>query len=285
MQRHHRFLPVVFAAASMLTGCLQTFGGPYGGPEPGPTPDPAGTMTPTNGDRGGGNPDPGTGASPDLGSAPTFDLAGPPAPTGSISLMVGSSSSSLRLNDTTDITVNVMPAGGFDGNVIYSLEGAPTGVTATFNPPGGMVSQPTTTVMTLKTASDAMPGTGTALTIKATSGTISGSTPVTLDIKAELLVTIAKGVNIGTSAAPNLTAFGAQTMPTIFVAPGTKVTWVNEDSINHEIHSDGTLGIQHEGGPLMANGANQYTQTFNGTGTYNYRCHIHPNMKGQIVVK
>ncbi|HUS63008.1 MAG TPA: plastocyanin/azurin family copper-binding protein, partial [Kofleriaceae bacterium] len=98
-------------------------------------------------------------------------------------------------------------------------------------------------------------------------------------------VTIAKGVAIGTAAAPNLEAFGAVSMPTIFVAPGTKVTWVNQDGINHQIHSDGNLGIAHEGGPLQANGANAYTQTFNGTGTYNYRCHIHPNMKGQIVVK
>jgi plastocyanin len=104
-------------------------------------------------------------------------------------------------------------------------------------------------------------------------------------VKAELLVTIPKGVDIGTSATPNLTAFGAQTIPTIFVAPGTKVTFVNADSINHEVHSDGTLGIAHEGGPLMANGANAYTQTFNGAGTFNFRCHIHPNMKGQIVVK
>ena len=284
MLRRNCFLTVVFAAASLMTGCLSPFGGPASGPDPGPTPvDPG--MQSANGDRGGGNPDPGGSPAPDLGLAPSPDLAGPPSPTGSISLSLASSSGSIRLNDSLDVTVNVTPAGGFDGVAVYSLEGAPTGVTATFNPPGGMIANATTTVMTLKTVGDVTPAAAQALTIKAVSGAISGSTPLTLDILAELLVSIPKGVNIGTSAAPNLTAFGAQSIPTIFVAPGTKVTFINTDSINHEIHSDGTLGIAHEGGPLMANGANSYTQTFKATGTFNFRCHIHPNMKGQIVVK
>jgi plastocyanin len=110
-------------------------------------------------------------------------------------------------------------------------------------------------------------------------------------IPAELLVMIAKGVNIGTAAAPNKAAFGTYGLPTIQVAAGTKVTWVNGDGINHEIHSDGSFGIAHEGGALMANGANSYTQIFKNTGaagttaTYSYRCHIHPNMLGQIIVK
>ena len=67
-------------------------------------------------------------------------------------------------------------------------------------------------------------------------------------------------------------------------------TWVNRDAINHEIHSDGNLGIAHEQGDLLANGANSYSQVFKNTGaagtttTYNYRCHKHPNMIGSIVV-
>ena len=67
------------------------------------------------------------------------------------------------------------------------------------------------------------------------------ATHLALSIQAELLVSIPKGVDIGSNANPNLTAFGAQTINTLFVAPGTKVTFVNDDAINHEIHSDGTF--------------------------------------------
>ena len=300
MRRH--LLPLVFAVASMA-GCLSQFGGTYG-PDPGSGSSSGSSpgQPSQNGNRGGGgsgggggggtgSPDPGTGSSTgggavDMGQAAApVDLAGPVAQSGSIAITPSTTSEALRLNDSKQIMLTVAPSNGFNGMVTFSLAGAPTGVTATFQPPGMMISTQTSVVMTLKTASNTTPFTGKALTITAASGAISATAPVTLDVKAELLVIIPKGVNIGTSAQPNLTAFGAQSIPTVFVAPGTKVTFLNQDSINHEIHSDGTLGIQHEGGPLLANEANSYTQTFNGTGTYNFRCHIHPNMKGQIVVQ
>jgi plastocyanin len=222
-----------------------------------------------------------------MATAPTFDLAGPPAMTGSLNLSLDSTSASLRMNDSKDLTLTVTPQDGFDGIVTLAAENLPAGVTATFTPPGGMLSgtAPMTVKVTLKSASDTKPAAGMALDLKATSGTITATTPLTVDVTAELLVIIPKGVDIGTSSNPDLTAFGAQSIQTYFVTPGTKVTFINEDSINHEIHSDGTLGISHEGGPLMADGANSYTQTFNGSGTFNFRCHIHPNMKGQIVVQ
>jgi hypothetical protein len=276
LRRKAHFFPVVVAAATLASGCLTTFGGSYG-PEPGPA-DPG--MTSQNGNR---PIDPGPSGGQDAGTVQPNP--GPPAQSGTLSLMLASSSDSLRLNEAKEYDVMVVPGGGFNGSVTYSVDGLPTGATATFDPASGMVSSTTTVKLTIKTAGDSPVGNGNALTIKAVSGTIVGSTPFTLDVKAELLVTIPAGVDIGTSAAPNLQAFGAQSIPTIFVAPGTKVTFVNADAINHEIHSDGTLGIAHEGGPLMANGANSYTQTFSGSGTFNFRCHIHPNMKGQIVVK
>jgi plastocyanin len=297
LRRKSHFVSVVLAAAS-LTGCLGSYGGGTAGPQAGPDPvatDPGSTGggstnpgTSPNADRPAANPDPSPGTQnpaqdPTQTQPPV--MTGPPAAAGTISLSAASTSESLRLNDSKDLVVSVMPAGGFNGMVVYSLVDAPAGVTATFDPPSAMVSALTTTTLTLKTSSDFKPATGIALKIKGTSGTIEGIAPLTLDVTAELLVRIAKGVAIGTNAAPNLTAFGAQSIPTIFVAPGTKVTFVNDDTINHEIHSDGTLGVKHEGGPLTANAGNAYTQTFNGAGTFNFRCHIHPNMKGQIVVK
>jgi plastocyanin len=276
LRRKAHFLPVVVAAAALASGCL---GSTSFGPETGPA-DPG--MTSDNSDR---PPADTTGGDNGTPPAAAPDLGGPPAAQGKIDLMMSSTSESIRLNETLTYDVMVLPSQGFNGSVVYSVEGLPTGVTATFDPPGGMISTATTTKLTLKSAGDAVPATGKALTLKATSGTIIGQLAVTLDIKAELLVTIPKGVDIGTSAAPNLVAFGAQSIPTVFVAPGTKVTFVNADSINHQIHSDGGQGIAHEGGPLQANAANTYTQTFNAAGTFNFRCHLHPNMKGQIVVK
>jgi plastocyanin len=282
--------------ALLASGCLSQFGAPGGGtpqqPAPGPQSpnsnrggDSTGPIDPGGGGGGGGGG--GTSVVADMAPpAPLPDLAGPPASTGTLSLSLPSTSESLRLNESKDITVTVTPSAGFSGMVTYAVDNLPAGVTATFDPPAAMVTAPTTTKLTLKTSSSMKPNNALAMQVKATSGAISAPPqPLTLDVKAELLVTIPNGVKVGTNAAPNLEAFGAQTIETVFVAPGTKITFVNADAINHQIHSDGTLGVAHEGGPLMANGGNAYTQTLNGTGTLNFRCHIHPGMRGQIVVK
>ena len=293
LRRKSHYVSVVLAAASLMTGCLSTYGGSTPGPQSGPEPaasDPAAqdpTATPPDNSRTGANPDPAPGSGTPTQN-PTQNppaMTGPPAATGAVAVSLASTSESLRLNDSKDVVVTVNPSGGFNGMVTYSLVDAPVGVTATFEPATAMISAVATTTMTIKTSSDFKPASGIALKVKAISGTIEGVAPMTVDVTAELLIHIAKGVAIGTNAAPNLMAFGAQSIPTVFVAPGTKVTFVNDDTINHEIHSDGTLGIKHEGGPLTANAGNSYTQTFSGAGTFNFRCHIHPNMKGQIVVK
>jgi plastocyanin len=277
-----RLLALVSAAS--LAGCLGAVTTPPTGPDPGGTPPPSGTPNP-----GSGNPDPQpqpSGGGQDAGSpTPAYDLAGPPSPMGTISVSLASSTETIRLNETRSIMVTLTPGNGFNGMTMFTVEGVPAGLTATITPPGAMMSGPTTATLAITTASDMMPASAMPLTVKASSGTIVGSAALSLDVKAELLLTIPKGVNVGSNASPNTSAFGAKSFPVYQIAPGTKVTFVNEDSINHEIHSDGTLGIQHEPGPLQANAANSYTQTFNGTGTFDFHCHIHPNMQGQIVVK
>ncbi|HZS37537.1 MAG TPA: plastocyanin/azurin family copper-binding protein [Polyangia bacterium] len=276
------FISLAFAA-SLASGCL----GAVSTPPPGGGPDPG---TPGTTDPNSGGPDPSPSPSPsgghDAGTpAPAWDLAGPPSPMGTISVSLASSSESLKLNDSKTVTVNLMPGNGFNGMTMFSVEGLPQGVTAAFTPPGAMMSGPMSATLTITTASSTVPAAGMPITVKASSGAIVGQAALTIDVTAELLVKIPKGVNIGSNATPNTSAFGAASIPVLYVSPGTKVTFINEDSINHEIHSDGTLGIAHEGGPLQAGGANSYTQTFNGKGTFDFRCHIHPNMKGQIVVQ
>lgn len=64
------------------------------------------------------------------------------------------------------------------------------------------------------------------------------------------------------------------------VEPGTKVTWVNEDTSNHTVtfqKGPGDLGNVDEGGKLSAG--------FDEAGSYSYVCQYHPNMEGRIRVR
>jgi len=78
-------------------------------------------------------------------------------------------------------------------------------------------------------------------------------------------------------------AFSPQTMT---VSQGSTVTWVNQDSVEHQIISD-TSGSNAEGAIFkstpLPNGAS-YSFKFDIPGTYPYHCSIHPSMKGTITV-
>ena len=66
----------------------------------------------------------------------------------------------------------------------------------------------------------------------------------------------------------------------ITVKVGTKVTWINGDSVGHTVTSD-TDGLLSSG--TLSNGG-KYSFTFTTPGTTNYHCVPHPNMKGTVVV-
>lgn len=286
MRRRHNLLSIAFAA-SLAGGCLGSFGTPGEG-QPAPT-DPAPSSSTGGGDNGAASS--GGGMTPAPAPDPT---PMPPAQQGTLAASLDKTTDNIRLNETKSYMVTLTPSGGFTGGVTLSLDGAPAGVTAKFTP--GVINftdaTPATAKLDVSVASDmATPATSVSLTVKAVSGDISASANLGVTIPAELLIAIPNGVDIGTAAAPNKDAFGTYGLPVIQVAAGTKVTWVNNDTINHEIHSDGSLGIAHEGGELLANQGNSYTQTFQlpaGATTpqvFTYRCHKHPNMLGQIIVK
>lgn len=69
---------------------------------------------------------------------------------------------------------------------------------------------------------------------------------------------------------------------TLVVNKGTKVTWVQEDSIPHNVIGATTSSFIHS--PLLKKGAS-YTATFSTSGTYSYICSIHPNMQGKVIVQ
>jgi plastocyanin len=68
--------------------------------------------------------------------------------------------------------------------------------------------------------------------------------------------------------------------PTLVVAPGTTVTWTNDDDSPHSVREkDG----QFKSAALDTD--DKFSQTFTAPGEYEYFCSIHPYMTGKIVVR
>jgi plastocyanin len=63
------------------------------------------------------------------------------------------------------------------------------------------------------------------------------------------------------------------------VSLGTKVTWINNESVTHTVTSDSSL---FDSGDMIK--GNSFTYTFNKAGTFGYHCKFHPNMTGKIIV-
>jgi plastocyanin len=66
----------------------------------------------------------------------------------------------------------------------------------------------------------------------------------------------------------------------ITVAPGTKVTWVNQDDIPHTVRSTNDAFKSK-----ALDTDDRYSFTFEKPGTYEYFCSIHPKMTAKVIVK
>jgi plastocyanin len=66
----------------------------------------------------------------------------------------------------------------------------------------------------------------------------------------------------------------------ITVAPGTTVTWVNNENMLHTV-VDLNKGFRSK--TLVKDAS--FSFTFSTVGDYSYLCSIHPNMKGKVIVK
>jgi plastocyanin len=68
--------------------------------------------------------------------------------------------------------------------------------------------------------------------------------------------------------------------PSLTVAPGTAVTWVNNDEEPHNVVSpDRSFRSK------AIDGGEKFTAVFDKPGTYKYLCAVHPQMRGEIIVK
>jgi plastocyanin len=287
MRRRHSILPIAFAA-SLLGGCLGSFGTPGEG---------TGTSTGTGSGNGtgsmtGSGDGSGNGAQSgggDGSGTPTpAPTPMPPAVQGSFTAALDKATDSIRLNETKSYTLTLTPSNGLTGGVTLALDNPPAGVSAVFTPASVNITDanPVTVKVDLSVAPGATSTTSAAIAVKASSGAITSSANLGVTIPAELLIQIAKGVAIGSAASPNATAFGTSAQMNVKYVQGLKITFVNNDIINHEIHAQGsanTAGIAHETGPLMANAGNTYSQTINGPiliKSTDWRCHIHSMMLG-----
>src|SRR5215218_4649581 len=69
--------------------------------------------------------------------------------------------------------------------------------------------------------------------------------------------------------------------PNTTVAPGTTVTWVNNDQTAHTATANNGAGV-FDSGELQP--GESYSFTFDKPGTYAYHCEIHPDMTGTVTV-
>jgi plastocyanin len=77
----------------------------------------------------------------------------------------------------------------------------------------------------------------------------------------------------------DVTARDLQFEPRVIqVRPGTMVTWHFEDgAVAHDVRADGFSS------PIQKTGA--FTHRFDQAGTFEYRCTLHANMTGRVIVK
>lgn len=117
------------------------------------------------------------------------------------------SSQTVPPGNGTTYTVSVTPSNGFAGNVTFSVNGLPSGATASFSP--SSVSGSGSSTMVVSTSNSTPTGTY-QLTITAASGTLTHSTQVTLAVA---------DFTISASPSSQTVSRGSQTTYTVTIAP------------------------------------------------------------------
>jgi plastocyanin len=99
-------------------------------------------------------------------------------------------------------------------------------------------------------------------------------------VGAALLLTagaLAHGQNQGPTVKISNFTFGP---PTLAVAPGATVTWINDDDTPHTI-----IAVDRSFRSPPLDTGERFAFTFRRPGEYAYFCSVHPMMTGKIVVK
>jgi plastocyanin len=102
-----------------------------------------------------------------------------------------------------------------------------------------------------------------------------------VSIIAAVSVVLAASVWAAAAVPPDLKIHEHKFLPpTLTVAPGTTVKWVNEDEDTHTVTS--TTGVFTS--PALEH-TGTFAYTFAQPGTYTYICALHPLMRATVTVK
>jgi plastocyanin len=175
-------------------------------------------------------------------------------------------------------TITLTPADGFTGAVAITATGLPQGWNFQAQNADITSAQPLMVTGTLHVPTDTAAG-NVSFQLEASGGGKMHNAPLSITVKGEYIIHIAQGV----ATTNNPSAFGPNPTGVPFVPPGTKITWINDDTIAHRIHADGINGFDHE--PTNMNPGASYSVTVTAGGQYPYHCHIHTGMTGQINVQ
>jgi plastocyanin len=105
-----------------------------------------------------------------------------------------------------------------------------------------------------------------------------------MPLLALAIALIAAGPTLASGEPPAVTvtidnfAFG---VPTVTVAPGDTVTWINHDDEPHTVVSDDGKTFRSK----ALDTGERFSFTFMQAGTYGYFCSVHPHMTAKVVVK
>ena len=247
--------------ALLLVVCLGCEGSYIADP-PGDPGDPGGSGGGPDDNGGGGGGGSGGGTSP----APDFSIA------------LDISSVNLALGETKQIAVTVQSVNHFAGAVALSAVGLPPTWQITFSPSANLTvpsdgTASATAIVTIPTDAEAANAT---VQVSGSAEPGDHASALLVEVRPELVL------HIPPNALNNPDQSFGGSVTVRYVAPGTKIVWVNDDTVTHRIHADGSGGLVHEADQMGP--GQSYTVTIIAPGTYDYSCHIHPQMTGRLVV-
>jgi plastocyanin len=112
-------------------------------------------------------------------------------------------------------------------------------------------------------------------------GTTSTAAPTNTPTTAPTNTPTTAPTNTPTSTGNSITIMNFAFSPaTHTVKAGTKVTWMNNDTVTHTVTADQGA---FDSGDLSP--GNSFSFTFTKAGTYSYHCNIHHSMKATIIVQ
>jgi len=185
-------------------------------------------------------------------------------PTGDFTVSVGVPAAA-TLGTTDSFQVTLQSTGGYAGQVLLTFPaGVPADWIVTLSqnpvtvPAGGSASS--TVRLTIPTNGTPAP-TGDTVTVHASGVGASHSAPVTVTVANELVVPILLG-------ADSAKYFGAFTTGTVHLNVGTTISVLNNDSVPHIAHYNGTtLGLAHQAIASPSLPGQKYSQVVSGAGS------------------